>query len=51
MGTPLCFSAIFTKGKNFCGFVSASLDDETVQKWGLLLNENFASVGANSILM
>ena len=27
MGTPPCFSAIFTKGNNFCDFLFATLFD------------------------
>ena len=27
-GTPLCFSAIFTKGNNFCDFQFASIDNQ-----------------------
>ena len=33
------FSAIFTKGNNFCDFLFASLDDKAYLKLGLLLKE------------
>ena len=39
IGIPSYFPAIFTKGNNFCDFLFAFLDDEALQKWGLLLKE------------
>ena len=32
MDTPLCFSAIFTKGNNFCHFLFAFLDNAALSK-------------------
>ena len=39
----VCFSAIFTKGDNFCDFLFATLDNEAPLKWGLLLEERICS--------
>ena len=43
--TPPSFSTMFSKGDNFCNFLSAFLEDEVFPKWGLLLKER---IGANS---
>ena len=37
------FSATFTKGNSFGEFLFASLDQEAVLKWGLLLKERICS--------
>ena len=50
MGTPPCFSAIFTKGNNFCDFLFAALDEIALPNSGILLMERICSLGANSFL-
>ena len=35
-----CFPATFQKRNSFCHFLIASLQDKTLQKWGLLLKES-----------
>ena len=35
-GTLICFSAIVTKGGNFCSFLFASRDNVVLLKWGVL---------------
>ena len=41
--TPSSFSTMFSKGDNFCDFLSAYLQDEIFLKWGLLLKERIGS--------
>ena len=38
------------KGDNFPDFLFANLQDEVFPKWGLLIQEEFALIGANSFL-
>ena len=40
----------FAKGNNFYDFLLAFLDDESLPKNGLPLNERICSIGANSFL-
>ena len=40
------FQLFFFKGNNFCYFLFASLDEETLQNWGLLLKERISSNGS-----
>ena len=35
MGILSCFSAILTKGKNFCEFSFAFLDEEALPEWNI----------------
>ena len=50
MGTPPSYSAMLSKGDNFCEFLFAYLEDEVFPKWGLLLRKEFALMRANSFL-
>ena len=43
MGTLPCLAAIFTKGNNFCDFLFALFDKETLARLGLLLKEIICS--------
>ena len=45
MGTPPFFSAMFSKGDNFCEFL-AYLEDKVFPKWGLLVKERICSSGS-----
>ena len=40
------FSAVCTKGNNFCNFLFASLDKTALSKWGPLLRERIGSLGS-----
>ena len=42
-GIPPTFSAMFSKGDNFRGFLFAYLEDEVFPIWGLLLKERICS--------
>ena len=44
------FTAIFTKGGNFCEFLLSSLGNTAFPKWGLLLKKRICSMGADSFL-
>ena len=46
MSTPPSFSAIYSKGDNFCDFLFAYLNDKVFSKWGLLLKERICSLGS-----
>ena len=46
MGTPPSFSAMFSKGDNFCDSLFAYLEDEVFPKLGLLLKERIFSYGS-----
>ena len=48
MGTPPSFSTLFSKGGNIGDCLFAHLKAEVISKWGLVLWEEFALVGANS---
>ena len=43
MGTPACFSAMWSKRSNFCYFLFASLYDEIFQEMNQLLKERICS--------
>ena len=44
LGTPLCFSLVYTKGNHFCDFLFISLDDMVFLKWSSqLLNKRICS--------
>ena len=43
MSTPRSFSAMFSKGDKFRGFLFAYLKDEVCAKWGLLIMERICS--------
>ena len=45
IGTPPFFSAMFSKGDNFCELL-AYLEDKVVPKWGLLVRERICSSGS-----
>ena len=44
------FIVFFTKEKSFTDFLSSSLDDKALEKWGPLSNENKYSEGSVSFL-
>ena len=39
-------TCLVTKGNKFSNFIFASLDDETLRKWGLLLKGRICSCGS-----
>ena len=46
MDIPPSFSVLFSKGVNFHDFLFSYLEDEVLQKWGLLLKERICSSGS-----